>query len=69
MVFNFMSILQAASLVAAGVDGAAAVAAAAAALGDKWAAIEGEGARRREELERAMDEAKECDAKVSRKQC
>lgn len=44
---------------------AATISAAAARMEGKWKEVEEEGARRKEELESAMEEAKNCDEKVS----
>ncbi|GMT26946.1 hypothetical protein PFISCL1PPCAC_18243, partial [Pristionchus fissidentatus] len=55
---------KARSLVAEGVEEAPAIAEAASRLEEKWAEMEGDGKRRKEELERAMEEARDVDAKV-----
>lgn len=59
------AISQAASLVAEGVEEAAAISAAAARLEGKWKEMEKEGKSRKGELERAIVEARDYDGKVS----
>lgn len=55
---------QADSLVLEGVEEAPAILAASERLEEKWREVEDEAAKRKEDLEKAMEEAKECDAKV-----
>lgn len=52
-----------------GVEEAPAILAAAERLEEKWREVEDGAAKRKEDLEKAMEEAKECDAKVPRNAC